>query len=90
MEREENGESHTHTQNSNKIRDEKLKRRSGVKWRKTVGEKIRGKNRSGWERIREMKSWDQSRRGKRGKGGEQDGPEKRDLKMESQRREMGK
>lgn len=37
-------------------------------------------------------SWDQSRRGKRAKGGEQDGPEKktRDLKMESQRGERGK
>ena len=68
-------QSHTHTQNSNKMRDEKLKRRSGVKWRKTVGEKIRGKNRIRvGENQRNEKSWDQSRRGKRGKGGEQDGP----------------
>lgn len=64
--------------NSNKMRDEKLNRRSGVKWRKTVGEKIGVKNRIGvGENQINEKSWDQSRRGKRGKGGEQDGPEKR-------------
>lgn len=42
------------------------------------GEKIRMKNRIrvGENQINE-KSWDQSRRGKRGKGGEQIGPEKR-------------
>ena len=43
MQREENGESGK--KNSNKMRDEKLNRRSGVKWRKTDGEKIRMKNR---------------------------------------------
>lgn len=40
MEKEENGES-AKKKNSNKMRDEKLaERRSGIKWRKTVGEKI--------------------------------------------------
>lgn len=38
------------------MRNEKLKRRSGIKWRKTVGEKIRVKKESGGERIRAMKT----------------------------------
>ena len=55
MEREENRES-PKKKNSNKMRNEKLKRRSGIKWRKTVGEKIRVKKESGWESIRAMKT----------------------------------